>query len=455
MRRHCITLTDLLWKEVTAALADDHERAGIIVGSLIDDPDGATFVASELVWAADDDYRHRGRDQLVLSSDGWAPMARSASKAGRVAAFVHTHPGGGAKFSTRDLVADLAIAEAYGSLCRADLVSVVVAGSPTDPAIVARRVTADGARTDFDVVRVVGDRLRVWPLGEGTYDSLLHDRQVRALGPEGQRILGAIKVGLVGLGGTGSPIYDMLHRIGVRDIVAIDDDIVTDATPSRGVHYSPQHEGIPKVAVMEDLTDHLAMDARVELVRGDITTETVARKLRHCDLVFSCTDGHAGRIPVNRIPYWVLAPVIDVAVRVDSMPGQGEADVVGRVTWVSPGAACLVCRGRVDPAIAYAEQLNPEERRAMAGEGYVPGLAGPAPAVVAYTSMMAGHAIDELLRRLLGFGGHGRETETVFQISRRAVRRNRQEPKQGCFCGNPEVWAQGDSEPWLGQLWIA
>jgi hypothetical protein len=156
---------------------------------------------------------------------------------------------------------------------------------------------------------------------------------------------------------------------------------------------------------------------------------------------------------INRMPYWLLAPVIDAGVLVDRS-ADGRPDIVGRVTWVSPGAACLLCRGRIDPQIAYAEMLDPGERRALAGEGYVPDIDTPAPSVVAYTTMMGSYAVDELLRRLLDVGTDSAATESLVQISKRQIRNNRIEPTHGCFCFDPVRWGGAGHEPWLGQLWV-
>ncbi|HEY9706808.1 MAG TPA: ThiF family adenylyltransferase, partial [Oculatellaceae cyanobacterium] len=52
----------------------------------------------------------------------------------------------------------------------------------------------------------------------------LYDRQVRALGEDGQRAISDAKIGIIGVGGTGSPIAEQLARLGVSDIVLIDPD---------------------------------------------------------------------------------------------------------------------------------------------------------------------------------------------------------------------------------------
>lgn len=93
------------------------------------------------------------------------------------------------------------------------------------------------------------------------------------------------------------------------------------------------------------------------------------RALARADIVFSCVDGHGARLILNRWAFAHLAPVIDTAVLVGTEDGI-VAGIDARVTWLAPGTACLLCRGRLDPTLAYAEMLDPDERHRLAGEGY-------------------------------------------------------------------------------------
>jgi molybdopterin/thiamine biosynthesis adenylyltransferase len=448
-RRIALAMPEPLWDELRRPLDEADERAGILIGTLIED-EHSTFFAQRIEWSPDSTYNHRTGDQILLTSEGWAPTVRRARRDGHAAAFVHTHPRGCAAFSARDDTCDGSIASTHHRLAGHDLFSVVIAGTSDAPSIVARTVRPTGERATVDVIRIAGRRLQILPATSPDLPTDLHDRQIRALGHDGLAILSSLRVGVVGLGGTGSPVVEMLQRLGVRHIVAIDDDIVTEATPSRGAFYSARHLGQPKTEVIADMTSHLDLGCTLETVVGDITHPDVSRRLRHCDVVFSCTDGHAGRVPVNRLPYWLLAPVIDIGVLVASRGPALPPEVTGRVTWLAPSTACLLCRDRIDPHIAAAEALDGDERRALAGEGYVPELQSPQPSVVAYTTMVASYAIDELLRRLFFEDGAG-ASEWMLQIDQRRFRSNAVQPQEGCrVCANRTNWGEGGLEPWLG-----
>src|SRR5438132_32011 len=59
------------------------------------------------------------------------------------------------------------------------------------------------------------------------------DRQVRAPGPTGQARLRALRVAIVGLGGTGSQVVQQLAHLGVRSFVLIEDDRVEESNLPR------------------------------------------------------------------------------------------------------------------------------------------------------------------------------------------------------------------------------
>lgn len=52
----------------------------------------------------------------------------------------------------------------------------------------------------------------------------IFDRQIRAFGKDGQKLISQAKIGLVGCGGMGSSCAEQLIRLGVRDVVLIDPD---------------------------------------------------------------------------------------------------------------------------------------------------------------------------------------------------------------------------------------
>ena len=447
-------MSEPLWAELHSWLEDPDEVAGVLTARVIDDVDGITLIGRRLDRAPPSSYLERRADGMSLRSSGWVPAVRRAGAEREMAIFVHTHPGGTPHFSVWDDKVDEELRGPFLDLTGAGLYGALVLAGGDHRGYAARLRRPDGSTLEVTAVRVVGDRLTIHRLGdlEPRTDEA-HDRQLRALGEAGQDVLRGLRVGVVGAGGTGSPILEQLVRLGVGKLVVIDDDEVTSSTVARGYGSSTGDVGRPKVDVAFDHAARIGLAAEIRPVRGNLRDREVVNELRHCDVVFCCVDGHAARVILNRWAYWHLAPVLDVAVLISSSDGRIDG-INGRLTWLAPGAACLLCRGRIDPRLAHVEHLDPEERRRLTEQGYAPDLQEPQPSVVTYTSLVASMATTELLNRLFGLADPT-PTEVLVQLHKRSISLNRRAPREDCFCGTPSSWAEGTVEPYLDLTWTS
>jgi molybdopterin/thiamine biosynthesis adenylyltransferase len=450
--RITLAIPEPTWAELRAWVDDSDEVAGVLVARVIDDENGTTILARQLHRAPRSTYIERRPDGLALRSTGWVPAVRDAGRDGSMALFVHTHPDGPNEFSSYDDIVDEELEGPFCALSGLPLYGALLISGGAGPAI-ARLRRPNSPPEVVETIRVVGERLMmVPPAADGIGVGEVHDRQLRALGAAGQRVLRSLRVGIVGAGGTGSPVAEQMLRLGVGSLVVVDDDVVTPSTLSRGSAFGKSDIGRPKVDVIAEMAARIGIGTDVQAVRGDVGKLEIAKELRHCDVVFCCVDGHGARLVLNRWAYWHLAPVIDVGVLISGAADATIAGIDGRLTWLAPGAACLLCRGRIDPALAYAERLDPEERRRLAGEGYAPDLDEPQASVVTYTTAMAAMAGTELLNRLFGLADN-EPTEFLVRFRERATSRNRRSPRTGCFCGTAAMWGQGGAEPYLDLTW--
>lgn len=447
-----LAVTAALAEELTAPLADRRETAGILAARVVDGPDGRALLGRSIVWAPPDTYLDRRDDGLALRSTGWVPAARAALAGGSTPVFVHTHPGGRAEFSARDDQVDHALRATLTALGSDPYASLVLAGDPSAPAAAAR-VDLAGALEPVAKIRIVGDRLRILTAttDDPTVEAEVFDRQIRVFAGAGQQVLTALHVAVVGAGGTGSATAEQLARLGVGTITIIDDDLVTEPTPTRGYGTTVADLGRPKADVVAAHLRKVGLGTRAYTVVAPVQDVASRHALASADAVFSCVDGHGARLLLNRWAYAHLAPVIDLAVLVSATDG-ALTGIDGRVTWLAPGAACLLCRGRLDPAAAYAEMLAPEERRRLAGEGYAPEAETRQPAVVTLTSLVASLATTELLNRLFGLADPA-PTEILALAQQRELRRNRLPQRPGCFCSDPRFLGRGAEQPYLDLMW--
>jgi hypothetical protein len=174
----------------------------------------------------------------------------------------------------------------------------------------------------------------------------------------------------------------------VRHFTLIDPDGLSDSNITRVYGSSPCDIGQPKVRVLAKHLRSVADDTDVEEVAAMLTLRSTAEKLTRLDVLFGCTDDNAGRLVLSRAATYLLTPVIDCGVLLTSDADGILTGIDGRVTVLTPGHACLVCRGRIDVGRAAAELLTPAERIRRADDGYAPALLEANPGDVAARIML-------------------------------------------------------------------
>lgn len=484
-----IAFTEDQFTSLVASLGAGYETAAVVATSLLGaaattvdmtaavaqtpkTTEPITLIAQAITPVPEDAYVERGPMGLSISSSGWVPAFRAAIANDQVPVFVHTHPLGLPEFSTYDdqVDADLAIAaRAFGAVYYAAL---VIAGTPDATQVAARLYDLgegfDARAPEFvvvDAVRVAGAGLHLYLPPAGAMESgdladeellSVFDRQIRMLGPDGNRTLKHVRAAVIGGGGTGSAVAVQVARLGLGELVIVDDDVVTDPTPTRGHGITIGDVGRLKVDVLGDHLDAIGLGTPVVRIGKPLNHPDAIAAIAHADVVFSCVDGHGARLILNRWAYAHIAPVIDVAVLVAPTEREGggrEVQIEQRVTWVAPGTACLLCRGRIDPGVAAAENLDPETRKRLAGEGYVREAETPQPAVVTLTTGVAALGATEFLLRLTDLGKTD-ATELLLRSHLGELRRNARPARPGCFCTSTAFIGRGARAPYLDLLGV-
>ncbi|MER6401400.1 ThiF family adenylyltransferase [Kitasatospora sp. NPDC001603] len=454
-----LTLTTEVADRLTAIAARPVESAAVLLTRRAVLPDGSLrLLGVRLLEVPDDAYRERTDTALGISSDGYMPALREAERAGATAIWVHTHPAPGSAPlpSRRDAAVDAQLAAAFRTRTGSGLYGTLIVAPHEGGMTFTGRIEGEH-QAAIDRIFIAGPTFRLLRSFDSDTPDLpsLHDRQIRAFGTEIQRVLGELHIAVVGAGGTGSAVAEQLVRLGIRRLTLIDPDTLSTSNLTRVYGSTPADVGRPKVHVLADHLTRIADGVTVEPVVGSVSQRKIAHHVVGADVVFGCTDDEAGRMRLSRFSHAYLTPLIDCGVKITATPQGQIHDIIGRITVLHPGAACLLCRERVTPALAAAQERAAAEQTQLAKEGYAPALPGIEPAVVAYTTATAAAAIGELLERLVGYGPTPRPSETLLLFHDRRTSLNHQEPVPGHYCASDAVAGYGDTKRYWGLSWAA
>lgn len=235
-------------------------------------------------------------------------LLNKAKTAGLIPALVHTHPEGKARFSDQDDRNEAELARTALLKGAPGLLSIVIAGTGD---IAARIWMQKDKAVDIGRILHSGPRLRITGL-EGSAEAFL-DRQVRLFGDQASLQVSGFRCGIAGGGATGSALLPLLLRLGVKEAVQFDKDIVEETNLNRlhGARRTDVNEKMPKTGIHTRTVEESGLGmalVTVEAWAGDPATWDA---LKACNVVFCCTDDHVGRLFLNRFARFYGIPIID------------------------------------------------------------------------------------------------------------------------------------------------
>jgi len=407
------------------------------------------LLATQLRFVAPEDYLVREPDRLSIRSQSYASVAKLARDEGMGVIFVHSHPSWAGTPSFADNVEEPQLADFLASRIPDKYPGCMILGNSPEA---SARVWVNGGWAQVDRIRILGDRFRFLDTISGeTVTPPFFDRQVRAFGPELQQLLGRLHVGIVGAGGTGSAVAEMLARLGLGEISIFDHDDLELTNVTRVFGSRVQDVGVNKALIGQRNIQDVGLGTKVHAYQGSICQESIARRLRDCDLVFGCTDVESPRAILVALALRYFIPVIDMGVKISSDEGT-ISSIDGRVTTLLAGLACLFCRGRISPKRITEESMPEGERQKLLREGYVEELDTRDPAVITFTSAVAAYAVTHMLQRLTGAITESVYSEVFLLFHLEKVLRPT-DPVHECFCKMRSIWGRGDTRPFLGLVW--
>jgi hypothetical protein len=235
-------------------------------------------------------------------------------------------------------------------------------------------------------------------------------------------MLGELSVAVIGCSGTGSPLVEMLARLGVRRLVLVDPDHVEEKNLNRvnNATMADAHDEVAKVEVMARAIRAMGLGTVVEPIAASLSSPGVVRRVATCDVVFGCMDSVDGRDLLNRLATFYCLPYIDVGVRLVADGTGGVDQICGTVHYLEPGGSSLLSRGvytASDIQAAALRRENSERYAALLREKYIAGVQEERPAVISVNMFYASLAVNELLARLHPYRDDGNGEFASYGIS--------------------------------------
>jgi len=445
-----ITSQHLLEAKKAVLRADPNEGAAFLLAGISQTRGRLILLVRRVVEVPEAAYRVRNDRHLDISPQAINGLV-SLCDANRMGVILcHSHPGsiGRPCYSQSDDHGEARIAETLRSFLPDAPIGSLVIGPE---AMRGRAWTPDGD-PPLDELIEIGPSIRRHALTEDktsggrlTSTDEIYSRQVLAFGGTGQHLLAMSRVAIVGAGGTGSAVAEQLVRMGVLDIVLMDDDVFSRSNVTRiyGTYashavrrwYNPASwRQRPKVELVARHLRCIEPRVCVKAVRGNVVHPPNARLLLDRDIVFCCTDDHWGRSVVNQIAYQHMIPTINIGVRIDAHEGMLRGGT-GSLHVLRPGIPCMWCYEYLRSDVIRAESLPPEDYKSLSNEKYVVGLDSPAPSVVSLTTTMAGLAVTQFLQLLTGFMGETGDVQSLrYDILDGRTRRCVSQIKGECAC---------------------
>jgi len=252
----------------------------------------------------------RTPERVTWPTDAIAPLLDRAQTHGLTVVKVHSHPSGYAQFSRADDQGDSRLMPAIRDWFDRDLYHASAVMLPHGR-MFGRYVTGRGTFSPLAHINVAGDDLIFWYASASqdvTPDFAASHAQVFGEGTF-QR-LRRLSVAVIGCSGTGSPVIEQLARLGVGELVMIDDDPLEARNINRVLNatMADARAGRKKVNVLAGAVRRMDTGTNVLALDRNLWTQEAVEAVAQCDLVFGCMDTIDGRFLLNTLTTYYQLP---------------------------------------------------------------------------------------------------------------------------------------------------
>ena len=282
-----------------------------------------------------------------------------------------------------------------------------------DKEVFGRYFLPDGSSGDIRSIVVFGDDFfeQIASVSRNINYSKRYSRQEVWFANGGQQQFGNLRIGIAGVGGTGSHVVQQLAYLGCKDFVFIDDDIVEETNLNRLVIAENADIGLPKAYLAQQMVMNINPDAKTHTVVEKIQSAVAIDILKGVDIIFGCVDNDGARLIMNELALAYHIPYIDLATGI-TVENEKIVEAGGRVAFVTTKGPCLLCMDEIDRSEAAFFLSDDEDQVEQLDRGYITGVDAKSPSVVSLNGTIASLSINELIIFLSGL----RSIQTMFSV---------------------------------------
>lgn len=354
------------------------------------------FIKMEEDWIIDDSPIH-----LTINMRKFPEIYFRCEQEQLELGFIHNHPNGVENFSKKDDKNEQNILQGIVGCNSVNsfLISLVLINNNR---WIGRVRCGISPKTEFSVrhILVLGRNMQIYTNGKQE-ENLTLKRQEAAFGKPFNAKLQSLRVAVIGLGGTGSPVATLLARSGIGELILIDKDRLEATNMNRVRGYIKDHIDKPKATSLKEFIDSLGLSVKVTAITEPLHESAEAiDAIATADAVFGCTDDAQGRDVLNQALYYYGLVFLDTGIAANIKADTDEPYIrsyKARISCILPEhGACLRCQRVIsDDMIRFEEELKrrPElldiDPETLEREYYLRGGGVQAPGVGPFTSAAA------------------------------------------------------------------
>ena len=153
-----------------------------------------------------------------------------------------------------------------------------------------------------------------------------YDRNFNTLSREEQKKIGTSKVVIIGLGGLGGSVCEMLARVGIGHLTLIDGDVFEPSNLNRQLLSQENLMGFPKAQAAKDRVKAINSEVRVTHLVQYLDESNLYDRIKDGDVIMDCLDSIDTRFKLQKAAQNASIPIVSGAI----------AGVAGQLTTIYP-----------------------------------------------------------------------------------------------------------------------